>query len=239
MKRYQHYSFLVFLLLTANQLMADEAHPLSFQATYKLFSGGLEIAQMERTMSKSAGDEYIYRSKTQTIGLVAVFHKDLIEEESRWKLVDGEVFPVNYSYNRSKGKKNRKVNIFFDWDNNVMINEIRDQRLNMPLESGVLDKLLYQYALMRDVKNNNFPITYNIADGGKMKTYHFERLGDETIQTPLGNFNTVKIQSNESKDDKKLVIWCAPELKYLPIKVEHTEEDGRVTTAVIQTLTEI
>ena len=238
MKRYQQYSVLALLLLAASQLMADETHPLSFHATYKLFSGGLEIAQMERTMSKSVGDEYIYRSTTQTIGLVAVFHKDLIEEESRWKLEDGEVLPVNYSYNRSKGKKNRKVNIFFDWDKNVMINEIRGQSLNMPLESGVLDKLLYQYALMRDVKNNNFPITYNIADGGKMKTYHFERLEDETLQTPLGNFNTIKIQNHESKDDKKLVIWCAPELKYLPIKVEHTE-DGRVTTAEIQSLTEI
>lgn len=239
MKRYQQYGFLALLLLAAGQLMADDVPPLSFNATYKLFSGGLEIAQMERTMSKSTGDEYIYHSKTQTIGLVAVFHKDLIEEESRWKLVDGKVFPVNYSYNRSKGKKNRKVNISFDWDNNVMINEIRDQRLNMPLESGVLDKLLYQYALMHDAKNNNFPVTYNIADGGKMKTYHFERLGDETIQTPLGNFNTIKIQSDEPKDEKKLVIWCAPELKYLPIKVEHTEEDGRVTTAIIQSLAEI
>lgn len=105
MKRYQQYGFLALLLLAAGQLMADDVPPLSFNATYKLFSGGLEIAQMERTMSKSTGDEYIYHSKTQTIGLVAVFHKDLIEEESRWKLVDGKVFPVNYSYNRSKGKK--------------------------------------------------------------------------------------------------------------------------------------
>jgi hypothetical protein len=238
MKCYQQYGITAFLLFFAGHLMAEELPALSFQATYKLFSSGLEIAQMERTMNKLEDDEYIYRSTTQTIGLVAAFHKDRIVEASRWKLINGQISPLNYSYLRSKGKKNRKVNIFFDWERNIMINEIRDQRLNMPLESGVLDKLLYQYALMLDVKNNNFPITYNIADGGKMKTYHFERLGNETVQTPLGDFNTVKIRSDDPKDEKKLVIWCAPALKYLPIKVEHTE-DGRITTAVIQSLAEL
>ena len=107
----------------------------------------------------------------------------------------------------------------------------------MPLETGMLDKLLYQYALMRDLMNNQAEIVYAVTDGGKMKKYNFARLAEEIVQTPLGDLQTVKLQKVRQDDNSKLIIWSAPALSFLPVKVESTDEDGRTTTALIQTLT--
>ena len=62
-------------------------------------------------------------------------------------------------------------------------------------------------------------------------------MGDEIVQTPLGPLQAAKLQRIKHDDQSRLIIWAAPSLKYLPVKVESTDEDGRTTTALIQTLT--
>ena len=106
----------------------------------------------------------------------------------------------------------------------------------MPLQAGILDKLLYQYALMRDLRDNPAEIAYDVTDGGKMKKYDFAIMNEEIVQTPLGPLQTVRLQRIGHDDKSMLIIWAATALKYLPVKVESTDEDGRTTTAIIQTL---
>ncbi len=216
-------------------VQADGNPPPLFKATYKLHSGGIEIATMEREMSRIADNHYAYLSITQTVGLVALLHKDHIVERSEWTTSNGIPRPLYYTYSRTRGKKNRNVEIRFDWENRRTLHKVRDRDLELPLPEGTLDKLLYQYAIMLNAAGNRFPVTYHIADGGKMKQYDFSRLGDEKVKTALGELQTLKLQSNPSVKDKQITIWCAPDQNYLPVKVEH-KEDGTVTTAVLQTI---
>ena len=225
------------LILAVNMAFATAEVPPFFNATYKLFSRGLEIAQMERSLHKQGVDGYIFTSITDTVGIVAMFHKDHIVEESQWKIVENQIRPQNYTYIRNGGKKNRRINIDFDWANKIINNVINERQKQMPLQVGILDKLLYQYALMRDLGSNHAEIAYEITDGGKMKKYHFAKMEEALIQTPLGPFQTVKLQKVGQDDKSKLIFWSAPSLNYLPVKVESTDEDGHTTIALIQTLT--
>lgn len=227
------------MLLASGAVMADEQVPSSFKATYKLYYSGMEVAETERSMSKAGNDEYIYRSESRTTGLAAVFRDDHIVEQSQWRVIGRQLYPLDYSYVRT-GKKDREVMIHFDWDKDLITSQVNNITWETPLESGVLDKLLYQYAIMRDLQNGHFPETYMIADGGKkMQPYYFNRMGEEKVNTPLGDLDTIKVQNTKPDNVRKLIFWCAPELKYLPVKIEHTEKDGGVTTAVLQVFTEI
>jgi len=230
------YSLLAAVLLIVSVTVSAKDQPVTFDAVYKLFSSGFELAEMKRSIKQLPSGEYLYRSDTKTIGIVSVFYKDRIIEESKWHIEEGQLYPLHYTYTRKKSDRNRHVNIEFDWDKKIILNRVNDNLWKMPLEKGMLDKLLYQYAIMRDLPVKRFPITYSIADGGKMKSYHMERLGNEKVDTPLGKLHTVKLQNIKPGDDRKLIIWCAPKFKYLPVKVEHTEDNGRVTTAIIQKL---
>jgi len=231
------YIFCLCLILTVSMTVAAAEDPPFFNATYKLYSRGLEIAQMERSLHRQGPNGYTYTSVTDTVGLVALFHKDHIVEESRWKIVDNQIHPQNYTYIRKGGKKNRRINIDFDWTNKIINNIVNERQRQMPLQAGMLDKLLYQYALMRDLGNNMTEVTYEVTDGGKMKKYHFIKMEEEVIQTPLGPVHTVKLHKVGQDDKSKLVFWSAPSFDYLPVKVESTDEDGHTTMALIQTLT--
>ena len=223
-------------LFSFSPVFADEPNLSPFEATYKLYSSGAEIGVVQRTFTESDNNEYIYRSDSHTTGIASVFRKDHIVEESRWKFADNQFYPLDYSYQKKGGKEDRDVSMHFDWDKNIIINRVNDRTRETQLQSGVLDKLLYQYAIMHDLQIGNFPNSYTIVDGGKIKTYNFERLGEETIHTPLGDLHTIKVIRHKPNDKRKSIFWCAPKFQYLPVQVEHTEEDGFVTTAIIQSL---
>ena len=79
-------------------------------------------------------------------------------------------------------------------------------------------------------------LRYTIADGGKIKDYNFEILGEETLSTPLGKLDTVKLERHKPNSRRKSTLWCAKKLEFLPVKVENVEKDGRITTALIKSL---
>ena len=191
---------------------------------------------MERQFFKQEDGRYKFRSESRSTGLIALFKKIHIIEESNWDFVDTSFKPLRYTYQHTKNKKNRKVEISFDWSKQQIINKVNDSTWHMQTENGILDKLLYQLTIMSDLKAGHIPESYTIADGGKIKHYYFEQLADEEIETPLGKFKTIKLARHKPNSKQETVLWCAYDLEFLPVKVANTEKDGRLTTAVIESL---
>ena len=236
------YYITIFTILTGlpcSQLYADEHSLPTFSAQYKLYASGMEIGEMDRAFSQSGtnSNDYIYRSETRTTGLAAIFHKDIIVEQSRLKFIQQKIRPMQYTYQRTGGKKERNINVKFDWNNQKITNVVNETTMQFELEQDTLDKLIYQYVIMRDIQNNKLPYTYPIVDGRKIKTYNFRLLNEETIETPIGTFQTVKIERVRQNSEDKTYLWCAPDLQYLPIKVENIEKDSWTTVAIINSLT--
>lgn len=60
--------------------------------------------------------------------------------------------------------------------------------------------------------------------------YHFEPRGAETVETPAGRFQTVKLERPLDASDDRLEVWLAPSLCSLPVKVRFTDRKGMVIT---------
>jgi hypothetical protein len=90
---------------------------------------------------------------------------------------------------------------------------------------------------MHDLKMGNTPTSYTVVDGAKIKTYKLQYLGDETVDTPIGKFNTMKFSRRRPGKKESITLWCAEDLHYLPIKVESKDDDGAITIATINQLT--
>ncbi len=227
---------LLLLLCFANFVQAKEYTPALFEADYSIRIKGAQIAKMTRRFSQKGDGEYQYHSETNTTGLVSLFRKDHIIETSNWQLQAHKLVPMDYYYDHSGGKKDRKVSISFDWENNLITSSIDGSSWKMPTSPNIMDKLLYQLAIMYDLKAGKKSLQYTIADGGKTKIYNFEYIGEETIGTPLGKLKTVKLQRHKPNSRRKSTLWCAKDLEYLPIKVENIERDGKITVALIKSL---
>lgn len=224
-------------LAGASPAFAVDGIPVPFKASYSLSIMGTKFALMKRSFTRLSGGEYSYLSETNTTGLAALLYKDRIVEQSTWLLDNGKIKPIQYSYDRSGGKKIRKVTIAFNWNSGMISTSVNGDAWHMPVRDNIMDKLLYQIAIMHDLELGRKNIDYTIADGGKIKTYHFDLLGEERLDTPLGEFKTLKLIRHKPNSKDKTTLWCADTLNYLPVRVENIEKNGRKTTAVIESLT--
>lgn len=230
-------AFFSCLVLAPAPVGADNVTGLhTFRAEYSLYAKNTRAAQVIRSLTRLDDNSYEYRSETKTVGLISLFRKLRIVESSRLILEERMLKPVYYSYGRTGYRKKRDVSIEFNHADNKIKNTINGDFWHLPMEPAVMDKLLYQLAIMHDLQNGRIPASYRIADGGGIKSYSFEKLGEEVVETPLGSFNTVKMLRHKPGSSRKSVFWCAPDLEFLQVKVEHTEKDGSTTVAVLKSL---
>ena len=227
--------FLLYLFCITYISVANDNIPAFFEVSYELYSNDTKIAKMERRFYKKESNNYAFSSESKTTGLISLFRKDHVIEISNWNFLNSNIIPIHYSYKRTGGKKNRDVEINFNWNNQQIINRVNDSVWRMKTQSGVLDKLLYQLVIMIDLKSGNIPEKYMVADGGKIKEYIFEYIQDEVIETPIGSFNTMKF-SLYKKNKQETFLWCAYDLDFLPIKVITKENDGKLSKAIIESI---
>lgn len=220
------------LCLAAPPTARADAPPVrEFTARYDFTANRALVARMERGLRANAGGGYTLTSKSEAAGMLSFLLSDNIDESSDWDFADDRPRPVKYQYHHTGRKQGaRHAVLDFDWQKGVVTNRINNDPWTMKVPTGAQDKLLYQYTMMLDLQAGRKTLSYDIADGGELKRYRFERMGRETIDTPLGRLETEKLQRIHGS--RRTVIWCAATLDYLPVRIEQ-HKDGKVLTMEI------
>ncbi len=214
------------LLVVSLPCGAENLLPARFSATFVVKSHGTTVGETQWTVAPLSDDRFVYTTRTVTAGLYSLIRKDTVEERSEWQYHQAMVRPLHYRYERSGGKKDKTVQVAFDWEQGFATNTARGETWRMPVPPETLDKLVYVLALMGDLARGKANIDYTIADGGKLKTYELKSLGEARIETILGTLDTVKVRRIRRESARETTLFCAPSLNYLPVRVEHKEKDG-------------
>jgi hypothetical protein len=218
--------------IAAGAAPAQAGDPLRpFEARYRVRIGGVTAAWMDRTLSL-VEERYDFESTTKTSGLVGLFRAETIRESSRWAVTADGVRSIQYGYERSGGRKDRSLTILFDAQRGIET-IAGPRRTTMAFDPSAVDKLSYQALLMRDLARGNRAPGYLIADGDELKHYDFETVGEERLETPAGTFDTVKLR-RVNAGARAAVLWCAPRLAYLPVRVDYLEKDRSTTSVVLE-----
>lgn len=162
-----------------------------------------------------------------------------LEERSQFAWQDQHIKPIRFSHERSLFGQSRRQILSFDWDKQQITSTSKGETQTLQNPSDALDRLSFQLQLQHDVLQNTLTgQRYPIADKNKIKSYAFDIVGEETIDTPLGKLNTVKVKV--LRDNKKRVtyIWLAKDWDYLLARLEQYEGSDKqfsieVTKAVI------
>ena len=215
---------------------ADTSAPelVEFTAYYKVIKGGITIGETKRTLKAIEPGLYQFSSETSPRGLFSWISDAYVIEQSQWRLENNEFQPMQYHYRNSKDDKIRDVKLMFDWEKQRVTNIINGDPWHMALHAGLQDKLLYQLKMMHDLQSGAENLSYSVADGGKIKQYTIDRLGEETLDIPLGQFVTTKLQ--RVTDTKTTIWWCAEQLQFLPIKIQQKKHEGSRVVAVLYKL---
>lgn len=228
------------LLLVITLLLSPVAYtaPLGdFEASYQLHRGNLRIGTSTLSLMNKENNGYLYESRSWPTAWVSWLLNDKLHETSSGQLDSSGLRPLHYHYNQSGGKKERKAKLSFDWEALTVANHVDGSRWKMDIPIGTLDKLASQLGMMLALARGETDISFNIADGGKLKEYRFKVLGQETLELPAGRFETVKITKLRDNKKRETYIWCAPELNYLPVRIWQRDKDDAIYQSDLESFT--
>lgn len=194
--------------------------PQPFNAVYKAQYGSLTITATRSLQQLS--------DNTMELRFAANSWLARIEEVSQFNWdPQGQLIPQNYRYQRSGLGRDREAYLDFDWNKHTVINNVQNKPWSMKLPEAALDKLSYQLQLRHDLINAKDHMHYQIADGGRLKTYEFEVLGKETLKTPVGQLKTIKVKRIRENAKRITHLWLATDWDHLVVKIQQTEKDGK------------
>ncbi|MCC5808942.1 MAG: DUF3108 domain-containing protein [Ectothiorhodospiraceae bacterium] len=203
--------------------------PSGFEASYRISSGMLGGGSATLHFEQADG-RYRLHSSTRASGLLGLIYRSRLDEYSRgWIGEDGELRPEQYLYLR-EGRGARRAELRFDWEREQVVNDVGGPVWRLAIPEGTTDRLLMQVAVMRDLARGKERMEYQVADGGELRRITLQVDGEQELDTPAGRFRAVRLRHDESQDSGKTsrtTFWCAPELGYLPVRLEHQDPDGR------------
>jgi hypothetical protein len=226
--------FLTFFVLTTPIALASNVNVPLFKAEYQLSHNNIEIGHVDLRVEKLSTNQYQLTSVTKTSGLLAFLRDDDVIETSQFEVINGPVRPSFYQYKEELGDEQRDVTLSFDWQILKVTNTSKGRSWKLAITEGVLDKALMQVALMIDLNDANTTLSYDIADGGKLKQYVFTPLAKESITINDKPYDTIKLA--RKKDDKPLITyyWCATALHNLPVLLRREKTYGTFEMKLIK-----
>ncbi|MEA5444787.1 DUF3108 domain-containing protein [Gammaproteobacteria bacterium AB-CW1] len=225
MKRIVGVILLAALVLAVPPLDGKER---GFTAEYRAYYGSMRGASTVFTLERWNDDEWLWQSRSEPAGVVSMFRDDIITERSRFRVVENGIQALDYRYHhREGGDTRRQRHLAFDLNDGIVrFNDDGDRgELEVPAHS--LDRFLAQYVLMRSLANDERPEGFHIVDRDRQFEQALDYAGEERIRTRAGRFDTVRVDLKDADSERVLSLWMAPELDYLPVKLEQSEPGER------------
>ncbi len=136
---------------------------------------------------------------------------------------------VGYRKIQREGRHNRDVDLVFDHrEKRVTLIKNGKIKREITVPGNVHDPLSAIYYLRTVPSFDNGPVFLNVTDGKKSYQVSVRVLGKETVETPLGYFNTIKVEPSiedmeiifEKKKKGKLFIWLTDDARKIPVKMK-------------------
>lgn len=206
--------------------------PVTFTADYRAsFAGFSGDVRMELNRAEPA-DEYTFRVTTRARGLARLVRSGTATEEARFRITDGELVPLHYEIDDGTRGGNDDTTIEFDWDNGVAHSRYEQQEETLELTPEVHDRLTTDLLVMQSLSEGNALERFLIAEKNAVRDYELTYRGEETVEVPAGNFAAVKYLRQRVGSSRSTLIWFAPAVNYLPVRLEQLKRGKTVITTV-------
>ena len=217
------------LLPAPVEMLAATGDIVSYQSEYEVRYKGRRVARAEFSVTAGNDGEHIFQSVTRARGIWRLASPDPAIETSRFGVVDETLVPVHFGYPDGSRKGEDNYTVEFDASGARVRVSGAGGSIELPFEDGLLDRGSLQVALMYDLSRCRAPGPYRYVDDDGIRTYQYERLDDLETDTGLGPLNTVRFSQSRQGSSRTTMLWLAPALDYLPVRIEQIR-DGEVET---------
>lgn len=189
-----------------------------FQASYQFSYNGKNLGSATRTLSQSGNNwNYVFAAKAGGMASAT--------ETSRFTFSNGQIGASSFSRTSKILVHNNTMSIQFNPSAKTINTKKDDKARSFAWKAGVLDELNAELQLREDLKASGLKANYYLADAKEVEARKFVKQGTETIKSPYGTFDTVKVVMKHDKPGRQTTFWLAPKLDYLPVKVAHQDKN--------------
>lgn len=194
--------------------LAAAADLTPFKATYAIRWSGMAAGTGHVQLQKLDGERWSYESRLQARGLFRLAIPSNQVQKSVFRIVGGKVVPDTFTSDENA------QSLTFDWQGGRVTGTVNRKPVDLPIQPGLLDSLSVQVALMQELLSERMPARFVLVDEDRIKDYLYAVEGSEVIDSVAGRHRTDIFSSRRPGSRKANFYWCAPELGYLPLKVE-------------------
>lgn len=229
-------TILVLILISLGlPAMPAEASETGFHATYRAYYGSMRGAETVFSLEREDDGDWLWQSRSEPAGMVAMFRDDVITQRSRFRVENDRIQSISYRYRHEEdGETRRFRRLAFDWNGNRVRYRDNGDEGEMDVPAGSLDRFLAQYALMRALNQDRRPEQFQIVDSDEQFAQRLEYHGTETVDVRAGDFEALRVDMKDADSERRLVIWFAPALGHLPVKLEQREPGETTVTMELE-----
>lgn len=211
------------LLASGAAFAAGDTGLKPFVANYSITWHGMSAGTTQVKLERLADGRWSYSSQSTARGLFRLAVPAELSSRSVFRIVDDKVLPETFVTWDGAKDDEKDQNIVFDWSTGRARGVAEKKKVDLPIQPGVLDTLSVQVALMHALLGGRTPDRFVLLDKDRVKEYLYTTQGRERVQTDVGTHDSVIFRSSRPTSKNGTYFWCAPELGYLPLKVERRE----------------
>lgn len=203
------------------------APPQAVSAAYRLTKMGQPFGNAVETFRRDA-NAYHIESVTSAVGIFALFVRGKIRLLSSGDVTAEGLRPLHFEYHRGDDPAKRIV-ADFDWEKHRTTQHYDGKSESTELLSGTQDRISLLYQFMFEPPRGT-GVELAMSNGRQVGRYFYKLVGEETINTPAGRFETVHLSkrsgehANAQRDGTE--IWLAKGRHYFPVRITVDEKDG-------------
>jgi hypothetical protein len=204
-----------------------------YEASYIGFSAEatVDLKPTENT------NEYAYEVVTRARGLARLVRSGTGREKSRFVYNASGFWPARYQLDDGTEKVENDTDIVFDWEEGVAHSNYKGVPKDIAITPGMLDRLTADITTIHALRNGREPGSPELVDRNSIRVYEYTFQGKETVSVPAGEFRTVKYLRQRPGSSRATMIWYAPDVAYLPVKIENLKR-GKSNVVMVATLLE-
>jgi len=226
-------TLLIATLLFASAARSDAILPKPFTATYEVTYRGMRAGRLTFKLSRDeATGRYTYETTADPSMLARFVISSAAVERSVFEIGPDGVRPLEWQMDDGKSGSAKDGKLHFDWTAMLATGQVEENKIELPLEPGLQDRLSIQIDVVTSLLRGKEPGTIPLIDNNKIKRYDYAKKETTTIDTKLGKLETVLYESTRQGSDRQSRFWMVPKMEYLAARAEQIRK-GKVETVMI------
>jgi len=211
------------LILLALISFAAQGSPQQVSAKYRVFKNGTQVGMVSEHFDRN-GQQYHIESTTTATGIFALFARGAIILHSEGDITQDGLRPLHFEHHRGADPA-RLIVADFDWSKPAVTHKYDGKSETASLVVGTQDRISQLYQFMFQPPRPPH-VEFNMSTGRKLNLYRYRVVGEESVITPAGTFQTLHISKQRTLDEDGTELWLAKSRYYFPVRIVIDEKDG-------------